>query len=432
MASKSKVDYYKILDISKNATEDEIKKKYRKLAKQYHPDKNKDANATEMFKNISEAYQILSDPEKRNIYDKYGHAGFDESGNENPFGAGFDPFEIFKNAFDSRFDMQQNVPNLETVIKVNLEDVYNGATIKHTLERINMCKKCNGTGTKSKKEVNCKSCNGQGEILKAMRYGNQQIIQKMKCNNCKGAGSDPNEPKCKKCNGDRYIKESVELDIEIPRGAHAKKPIIIKNEGHQIPLNEIKNKNKTRSDIYVAIIENEHSKFERGVVITERQNNKVNMADLMFELNISLIDSLRGFEYKLTHLDGRIINIKFDYICLNKEIYIIKNEGMPYVDNPNKNGDLFIRINVSKPDKEIYNEQIKPKIIKAFNTQNTRGVYSMDESYGDDNNSNEFVELIHMDDYIKNIKNNEHMKNNMFNSDEENDFDRHVPQCQQM
>jgi molecular chaperone DnaJ len=345
-------DLYKILELTKNASDDEIKASYKKLVKKWHPDKNQDnkEEATRKFREISEAYSILSDPLKRKTYDNFGFDGFDESHPDNNGPFGFDPFSMFKNFFQK----EDEVPEVQINIELTLEELYSGVKKKVKFDRYSLCKVCNAKG-RTGNDIDCKKCNGKGVTIQKTGFG----IMQNTCRDCGGKGVNPKSPKCKECNGEGCFKENHTLNVTIPKGSSEKHPIIIDNEGNEIPENE-RNEENNRSSVIIIISEIQHQKFNRGTVIKEI--GKINESNLMIEIKLTLEESLCGFEKKFTHLDGKHFSFSMNEVVRHGDIYVMKGLGMPYYQE-NKFGDLIIKLYVEK--KEITSEK-KNKLWKLL------------------------------------------------------------------
>ncbi len=331
-------DLYKVLELEKTASDDEIKASYKRLVKKWHPDKNPDNKdeATKKFREISDAYGILSDPSKRKAYDNFGFSGLDDSnGNEqgNPFG--FDPFSMFKEFFKKDND----VPEVQVQVNLTLEELYSGTKKKVKFERFTLCKDCGSRGRLGD-NIDCKRCNGEGVSIQRSQLG---IIQNV-CRDCGGKGVDQKAPKCKPCGGAGCIKEDHTLIVNIPKGSSEKHPVMIENEGNEIPDNE-KAHGSTRSPVVVIISEIQHAKYSRGTVIKEI--GKVNENNLMIEVKLALEEALCGFEKKFTHLDGKYFTLSINEPVRHGDIYVMKEHGMPYY-NEEKKGDLVIKLFVEK------------------------------------------------------------------------------------
>ena len=382
-------DYYNILEISNKASDDEIKKSYRRLAKLWHPDKHKEntkEEAERRFKIIAEAYEVLSNPEKRKIYDMHGIEGLKQSegqgGHEGQGGFGFNPFEMFKNMFGS--EDTTDVPDCVNTLNVNLEDLYNGITIKQEIERYSLCDKCNGKGTKCGINSTCNKCKGQGMTLIMIRPG---MFAQSTCRECHGTGIDQSIEKCKKCNGNKFFKENIILTVNVPKGVYNKYPIVINEEGNAVPPEDISKIGKTRSDAVFVIVEKSHTMYKRGIVIPEK--GKIDFSDLLIEIDVPFVESIVGFNKEITHLDGRTLDINIDEPCRHGDIYVIIEEGMPKIGNAKK-GDLFVKISVDHPRNTKFTQPIKQQLYKLI-TGNEKLKLSK--------RTKNTVELVHFDKY---------------------------------
>lgn len=374
------LNYYDILGVDKNATEEDIRRAYRKLAAKWHPDKNRDniEESTIKFKEVSTAYQTLSDPIKRKAYDENGEnyeSSEDEVQLENPF-------DMFKQIFQQHLNKSDddNIPPVIDTIELTLNEMYVGTSKKITIERYNLCDICEGTGAKNKKNGNCKECKGLGSVEAQIPIAN--IIYHNPCSRCRGTGIDPKADRCKKCYGRKCNKEEKVIKVDVPIGVFEGYEIKIENEGNAIPPEEIKNKNITRSPIILTVTEKEHKEFKRTG------------ADLILDLNITFNDSIFGFEKIINHLNKRKIKFSLNEMVRHIDTYVMKNEGMPYIDNPKKYGDLYIRLIVEHPEinksvkKQLWDILGNSKTMPSYTT--TKGIISLNQKLKD--NENEYKE----------------------------------------
>ncbi len=375
----TKRDYYEVMELPKSAGAEDIRNSYRKLAKKWHPDKNRDniEEANQKFKEISEAYETLSDPQKKEIYDKYGHEGIKEMGNG---GMPMDPRELFEQMMGGlgglggmmggMFGMNQDdencgVPDIQMPLKVSMIDAYNGAKLKVNIERIVRCEKCDGTGAKDKcSDINCKPCKGSGKVTVQVRQGPFMQIGQTACKTCKGSGINPDVDKCKKCDGNKGITENVELDVAVPKGIFERVPIVLEDKGHAIPKDLVKS-TKTHTNVILVVTDAQtNDTFKRGPIIPEK--GRVDPADLMLEVNLSFVESLSGFYKEIPHLDGHNIKIGMTEPCRHGDTFVIKGEGMPRYEKPGQFGDLVIQFNVEHPKDAINDEKLKGKLIESL------------------------------------------------------------------
>lgn len=249
----SKRDYYEVLGINKNASDDEIRKAYRKLAKKYHPDvnKGKEEEAEKKFKEVTEAYEVLSDSEKKKMYDTFGHVGPEGPGSGggyysygpgfSGFSGGFDDFgfgDIFESFFTGGRQTRRSDPNAPTKganlkIRMDLtfEEAYTGVEKEISYNRKESCTSCKGTGAKNgTSKTTCSTCNGQGIVVEiAQTLFGQTRVQRT-CSRCQGSGTIIKET-CDKCNGQGQIKQQVKLKVKIPEGVNHQNTIIVRDEG---------------------------------------------------------------------------------------------------------------------------------------------------------------------------------------------------------
>jgi DnaJ-class molecular chaperone with C-terminal Zn finger domain len=389
----TKASYYDILNISSDASMEQIKSAYKKLAVKWHPDKhtNNKEEAEQKFKEILTAYQVLSDPEKRELYDKYGEEGLERGEVDIP-----NMDEILRNLnifgfnIDDDFD-DEPVPDIQFVREFTLEELYFGTSVKETIERANICKYCNGTGSSDSIEHKCEQCLGVGFKEKMHMLG-PGMFQRFRdvCKACKGKGELITE-KCKKCDGNKIVKEVIKLEFEVKPGAYNRTIVTIENQGHEIPKNMQLNKKKKRSNVVMCIKELPHPIYKRMFVIKEKINVP-NPADLFRNYEISLSSSICGLNEKVDHISGKKIYVKYDKIIKNGAILVIPGYGMPDLDNKSKFGDLYLHINII--DQELDNIK-KTKI------------YSILEGKPQKLPSKNSIDMVKIEDYQENIKKRE-------------------------
>ncbi|RXN38595.1 dnaJ -like protein [Labeo rohita] len=326
MANVADTKLYDILGVSPSATENELKKAYRKLAKEYHPDKN--PNAGDKFKEISFAYEVLTNPEKKDLYDRYGEQGLREGGGG---GAGME--DIFSHIFGgglfgfmggqssrSRNGGRRRGEDMIHPLKVSLEDLYNGKTTKLQLSKNVLCSACNGQGGKTGAVQKCATCRGRGMriMIRQLAPGMVQQMQSV-CTDCNGEGEVIHEKdRCKECEGRKVCKEVKVLEVHVDKGMRHGQKITFSGEADQSP------------------------NTEPGDIILEfrRDGNDLHMGH-----RIGLVEALCGFQFMLTHLDGRHLVIKYPpgKVIEPGSIRVVRGEGMPQYRNPFEKGDLYIK-----------------------------------------------------------------------------------------
>ncbi len=364
----SKRDYYEILGVSKNATEDEIKKAYRKLAIKYHPDKNPDnKEAEEKFKEAAEAYEVLSDKEKRARYDRFGHSGmrggqdFHSYQNVNDifshfsdifggsFGGGGSIFDdIFGSATGTRTrQTQTGTPgsDLKITLKLTLEEIAQGTTKKIKLKKQLKCNECNGTGAKSGNGFKtCTVCNGSGEVRQVSRSVFGQFVNISVCNNCGGTGKIISNP-CKKCRGEGRIMGEETIKINVPAGVSDNSYMTLRGKGGA-------GKNGGQpGDIIVIFKELEHQYFIREG------------DDLIYELELSFPDVVLGTSVEIPTITGRA-KLKIEAGTQPGKFLKMKGKGIKHL-NSHGYGDQLVKLNVHVPKKITHTEK---KLLEQLNT----------------------------------------------------------------
>lgn len=332
----AKRDYYEILGVAKNASADEVKKAYRRIAMKNHPDRNPDNKAAEdVFKEATEAYEVLSDKEKKAAYDQYGHAGVDPNagfggGQGGPgFGGFSDIFgDVFGDIFggggrgrggpmrgsDLRYDMQ-----------LDLEDAVKGKTVQIRVPTLVNCKTCDGSGAKKgSTPTTCGTCGGHGQVRMSQGF----IAVQQTCPTCRGRGQVISDP-CGACHGQGRVQESKTLSVKVPAGVDTGDRIRLAGEGEAGP------EGGPPGDLYVQIHVREHSLFKR-----EGRN-------LYCEVPISIVDAILGGEIEVPTLDGRV-KLKIPPETQTDRVFRLRGKGVSSVRGGGP-GDLLCRVVLETP-----------------------------------------------------------------------------------
>lgn len=334
-------DYYEILEIDKSANAGEIKKGYRKMAMKYHPDRNPDdKEAEENFKAVNEAYQVLSDPEKKALYDRYGKSGLQSSGFQGFSDRGFeDIFDDLGSIFDSVFGSggfgqsfkqkrrSGQKYNLDQAVelKLSFRDAVFGCTKEIDVEYKSPCQPCKGTGAKDGNMQTCPECGGRGQVF--MRQGFMTFSQT--CPACQGTGHSAAE-KCSTCSGAGYALEKETIEISIPEGVDTGNRIRVSGKGNIGP-------DRVRGDLYLVIDVENDEHFIR------------NNDDIYLEVPVFFTQIILGAEIKIPSLVGEL-NLTLPTNAKDKQQFTFRGEGVKNVHGGQK-GNLIAQIKIVYPDK---------------------------------------------------------------------------------
>ncbi len=359
-----KRDYYEVLGVAKNATADEIKKAYRKLAIKYHPDKNPgDKEAEEKFKEAAEAYDVLSNEQKRQKYDRFGFQGV---GGASGGGAGFsDLNDIFSHFGDIFGDMgfggfgggfggggrRQAVrkgANLRVKVKLTLEEIVNGCDKTIKIKKKVTCSSCNGSGAASPNDVtNCTACNGSGVTYRVVNSMFGRMQQQMECPTCNGEGKTITK-KCSACSGEGVITAEDTVTIHIPAGVGEGMQLTVQGKGNA------PRRGGVNGDLLVLIEEEKQSDFERD-------GN-----DLIYDLNISFPDAVLGTTVEIPAVGGKL-RIKIEEGTQPGKILRLSGKGIPDVNGYGR-GDLLVHVNVFVPKNVSKDER---KVLEKLQSSET-------------------------------------------------------------
>ncbi|AHF14428.1 molecular chaperone DnaJ [Niabella soli] len=344
----SKRDYYEVIGVSKSASQEEIKKAYRKVAMQYHPDRNPgDKAAEEKFKEAAEAYEILSDTDKRAQYDRFGHAGI--SGNGRGFGGGMNMEDIFSqfgdvfgdDLFGSFFGGGRSTrgsqrargargSNLRVKLKLNYEEIARGVTKNIKVKKYVSCATCNGSGARDKGSVQtCVTCQGSGQVRKVQNTFLGQMQTVTTCPTCNGEGTTITA-KCGSCKGEGRVYAEETITIEVPAGVQAGMQLNVSGKGNA------GERGGMAGDLIVLIEEETHKELHR---------EGLNVA---YDLHISFTDAVFGTSLEVPTIDGRA-KIKVPPGTQSGKIFRLKGKGFPNVHSSYDRGDQLIQVNVWTP-----------------------------------------------------------------------------------
>jgi molecular chaperone DnaJ len=355
----AKRDYYEVLGVNRDASEEEIKKAYRKLAMKHHPDRNPDnPKAEELFKEAKEAYEILTDGQKRAAYDQYGHAGVDPSAAGGPGGAGFGNFGDFSDAFGDIFGdifggggaRRSNVyrgADLRYNMEISLEEAAFGKETTIRVPVMSKCEPCDGSGAKpGTSPVTCETCHGHGQVR--MQQGFFSVQQT--CPHCHGTGKMVKDP-CPSCHGAGRVKQNKTLNVKIPAGVDEGDRIRLSGEG------EAGVNGGPTGDLYIVVHLKSHEIFKRDG------------ADLHCEMPISFTIAALGGEIEIPTLDGHA-KIKIPAETQTSSTFRLRGKGIKPVRG-NQHGDLFCHVVVETPVKLNERQRELLRELETINQQDT-------------------------------------------------------------
>lgn len=340
----SEKDYYELLEVNKNASADEIRRSFRKLAMKYHPDRNPDDKEAELkFKEINEAYEVLKDDQKRAAYDRYGHQAFQNGGmgGGNPFGGGFgfnaeDLSDLFSNVFNDFMGggMRSNAKNgprrgedLSYGLEISLEEAFTGVEKEIKVQTTDICEKCSGYGTVDGKEPPvCDMCHGSGKVR--TQQGGFFVFETI-CPKCKGHGRVVKD-KCTECKGEGNIRVEKDLKIKIPAGVEDNTRMRITGAG------KAGKNGGPKGDLYIFINIKEHKLYERSG------------KDLYTSVPVSMACAALGGKIEIPGIDGQKVDVKISNGAQTGDKLKVKNEGMSIL-NSDRRGDLFVLLKVVTP-----------------------------------------------------------------------------------
>ena len=390
-----KRDYYEVLGIQKSASDDDIKQAYRKAALKWHPDRwvsGTDAEkktAEEKFKEASEAYSVLSDPQKRAKYDQFGFAGVDGAagpdfsqgfGNlndilENLFGGGFSfgggGFDFGGFGFGGGAQRQGARPmrgrDIRTRVKLTLEEIQNGCDKEVTIERNRPCPDCGGRGTKNESDIRtCPTCKGSGQVGQTVNSFFGRTVTYSTCPQCNGEGKIVSNP-CRRCNGTGLERKKETIRVHIPAGVENGMQITVRGEGHAAPRGGV------NGDLLIVVEEQAHSQFKR-----EGEN-------LFYTRVISVTDAILGCELTIPCLDGPY-KLKLDAGTQSGTVQRLRGKGMPSVNGYGK-GDLYVKILVWIPrklrgaDKEAVEKLAASSAVKPDPSRDDKNLFEKESQY---------------------------------------------------
>ncbi len=372
-----KRDYYEVMGLQKGASEDEIKKAYRKLAKQYHPDLNPgNAEAEAKFKEVGEAYEVLSDKDKRARYDQFGHAGVDPNYGGggyggSPFGQDIDLGDIFNSVFGgfggfggSRRSANPNAPrrgaDVEATVVISFDEAAKGCKKEISYNAVCTCEECSGTGAqKGTSAKTCSVCSGRGQVTVNQRTPFGVVQTSRACDNCRGTGKVIESP-CKACSGAGRKKKQRKIEITIPAGINSDQVLNISGQGSS-GIN-----GGPAGDVHVYVDVRPHPIFERRG------------DDVWCELPLTFTQASLGAEVVVPTIDGKVSYAVHDGTQPG-DVFKLKGKGIPHINGRGR-GDQYVKVTVEVP-KNLNSKQ--KELLRQFEEASTEKNYSKRKGFGD-------------------------------------------------
>ncbi|XP_027335011.1 chaperone protein dnaJ A6, chloroplastic-like [Abrus precatorius] len=337
---RADTDFYSVLGVSRNSTKSEIKSAYRKLARNYHPDVNKEPDAEQKFKEISNAYEVLSDDEKRTIYDRYGEAGLKGSG----MGMGdfSNPFDLFESLFEgmsgmggmgSRGSWNGAVDGEDEYysLVLNFKEAVFGVEKEIEVRRLESCGTCNGSGAKpGTKSSRCSTCGGQGRVVSSTRTPLGIFQQSMTCSSCNGTG-ETSTP-CNTCSGEGRVRKTKRISLKVPAGVDSGSRLRVRNEGNA------GRRGGAPGDLFVVL------EVIPDPVLKRDDNN------ILYTSKVSYIDAILGTTVKVPTVDG-MVDLKVPAGTQPGSTLVMAKKGVPVLNKKNMRGDQLVRVQVEIPKK---------------------------------------------------------------------------------
>ena len=333
MANENKRDYYEVLGVEKGAADEQIKKAYRRLAAKYHPDVNHEPDAEKKFKEINEAYEVLSDSEKRSRYDQFGFAGVDPNFNPNAgFGGGFGGFGGFGDLgdiFGDFFGGGSRGENIVAQVQITFEEAAFGVKKEINVARVENCDKCGGSGAApGTQRETCSNCHGTGSVRTTQNFMGMTMQSQSPCPKCKGKGTIITTP-CERCKGKGKIRRSHKIAVDIPAGIDDGQSVRVREQGNAGA------NGGPNGDVLVAVSIAPHAIFERDG------------ANVLCEMPISFTQAACGAEIEVPTLDGKV-RYNVPEGTQTGTTFRLKGKGIPYVGYKNR-GDQYVTVVVETP-----------------------------------------------------------------------------------
>ena len=337
-----KQDYYEVLGVARNARDEEIRRAFRRLAFQYHPDRNREPKAEDKFKEINEAYQVLSDPEKRRRYDRYGRVDIEGGFADFGFAGLGDIFESFFGAFGAPFSRTaQHIPQKgdspRSHLTLSFLEAVFGCSKEIEMQRTELCPSCQGTGSsQGTSPETCPECRGTGQVRKVQQSIFGRYTSTVTCVRCEGSGTVITNP-CSECRGRGRIVVKRTIRVDVPAGVDDGQRLCLREEGNAGLYGG------PAGDLYIFLSVKPHKLFRRQG------------SDVLYELSITFPQAALGDEIRLPSLDGKV-DLKIPPGTQSGETFRLKGKGIPHI-NAKKRGDLLVKVRVATPQSVDENQR---------------------------------------------------------------------------
>jgi molecular chaperone DnaJ len=351
-------DYYAVLGVARNAGDEEIRRAFRRKAMEYHPDRNKNPDAEERFKEINEAYQVLSDSKKRVQYDRFGKSGVSggAQGAGNPFD-GFEGFAGFGDIFDSFFSdasarggrQPRRGGDLQLQVTLSFEESVFGAHREVEIDRLELCHHCSGAGNEPGTSVDtCSDCRGSGQVRRSQRSVFGQFTQVAMCHACRGRGNVINSP-CSTCRGAGRERRNRRIEVKIPGGVDSGMQVRLNGEG------DVGSDGGGSGNLYVGVNVQEHNLFQRDGT------------DIIYTLPLNVAEAALGVEKIIPTVDGFDEDLKLPQGTQPGAEFRIRNKGVPHLHS-NRRGDLRVHVDVRVPNSlDSHQRELMEELARSFN-----------------------------------------------------------------
>ena len=369
----AKQDYYRVLGVSRTDSEEEIRKGFRKKAMEFHPDRNKNADAEDKFKEVNEAYQVLSDQKKRAHYDRFGHAGMGSNGGfDRPFD-GFDVFGGFGDIFDSFFGdasgrrtrQPQRGADLQQRVVLSFEESFFGSEREVEITRLEQCRKCSGAGNEPGTPVDsCSTCRGTGQVRRSQRSVFGQFSQITPCSDCRGSGSVI-QSYCSDCKGAGAERRKRKIAVTIPAGVDSGMQVRLSGEG------DMGQEGGPPGNLYVYVDVKQHDEFYRDGI------------DLVYTLPVNLAEAALGAKRRVPTLDGPDQVLSVPQGTGAGAVFRLRGRGLPDVHSGRK-GDLRVVIDLKVPnDLNSHQRGLLEELARSFGPADDAGEDNRDDDGND-------------------------------------------------